>query len=228
MNVMIAGASRGIGLGLVTALLAQGHSVVAVARDPAGSEGLQALAKTHGDALTLIACDLNEPDAASVLRAGFGSLRFDRIVMNAGVKVPAHQSAAATTPDETALLFMTNAVAPIRVAQQLSSSVVDGGVIGFMSSQMASLTLNRAGSMPLYGASKAALNSLILSWASTLEVLPFSLLALHPGWVQTEMGGPDATETVDASAAGLIRTLDAYAGKKVCAFLDYQGDPMPW
>lgn len=228
MNVLIAGASRGIGLGLVTALLAQGHHVVAVARNPAGSDGLQALERKHGSALTLITCDLNEPDAASVLRAGFGDMTFDRMVFNAGVKTPLHQSVAAATIEEAGVLFMTNAIAPVRLAQQLCGSVVDGGVIGFMSSQMASLTLNRSGGMPLYGASKAALNSLMLSWASTLDVLPFSLLALHPGWVKTDMGGPHATETVEQSAAGLIRTLDAHAGKKVCAFVDYQGEPMPW
>ena len=91
------------------------------------------------------------------------------------------------------------------IARALSGRVSRGGVVAFMSSQMASLALGLSATMPLYGASKAALNSLVRSWEGEFEELPFSLLLLHPGWVRTEMGGVNA-----------------------CRFVDYRNQPLPW
>lgn len=228
MNILIAGASRGIGLGLVNLYLERGARVFAAARNPASAEGLTALAARYPDMLTVIACDLNELTAGSALRTAIGDAVLDRLVFNAGVKTPTHQEVTAVTLEETALLFTTNAIAPVRLAQQLADLVAPGGVIGFTSSQMGSVTLNRSGSMPLYGASKAALNSLVRSWVATLEKPAFSVLALHPGWVRTDMGGPNAAVSVEESAAGLVNTMDSFAGRNTEAFVDYLGHPMPW
>lgn len=228
MNILIAGASRGIGLGLVSVYLEQGASVAAVVRNPDTAEGLAALVQRYPQTLTVIACDLNELTAGSTLRAAMGATLFDRVVFNAGIKTPVHQEATAATAEETALLFMTNTVAPIRLAQQLADRVAPGGVIAFMSSQMGSLALNRSASMPLYGASKAALNSLLRSWMSTLENPAFSVLALHPGWVRTDLGGPNAPVTVEESARGLVQTMQSFQGLNQEAFVDYQGKTLPW
>lgn len=100
--------------------------------------------------------------------------------------------------------------------------------MAFISSQMASLQLNRSIDMPLYGASKAALNSLLLSWSSHYAELPWSLLALHPGWVRTAMGGADAPLSVADSAAGLYQVIRAELGRRRCTFLDYKGQTLPW
>jgi NAD(P)-dependent dehydrogenase (short-subunit alcohol dehydrogenase family) len=125
-------------------------------------------------------------------------------------------------------LFFANAIAPISLAQQLAGRIESGGVIAFMSSQMASLQLNRALDMPLYGASKTALNSLLLSWRSQYRELPWSLLALHPGWVRTAMGGADAPLEVADSAASLLQVISSQMGRNRCTFLDYQGQTLPW
>ncbi|WP_295464591.1 hypothetical protein [uncultured Pseudomonas sp.] len=84
-----------------------------------------------------------------------------------------------------------------------------------------------AAAMPLYGASKAALNSLLQSWVAGCQP-SFAVLALHPGWVQTELGGASAPVAISASVAGLMMVIESRAGQAGCAFLDYQGQALPW
>lgn len=90
---------------------------------------------------------------------------------------------------------------------------------------MASAELARAAQMPLYGASKAALNSLLRSWSQTDPEL--CLLALHPGWVRTAMGGDAAPLSVEESVTGLIRVIDAQRGQPGCRFIDHLGATLP-
>ncbi len=228
-NVLIAGASRGIGLGLAEAYLERGARVFAVARNPAGAPGLQALAERHGARLQLIACDLNAATAPATLRAALGDCRLDRLLLNAGIAGPAAQDVTSVSETEIAQLFLSNAIAPLRLARALRTQLNPDAVLAVTSSVMASLQLNLGADMPLYAASKAALNSLLLSWSAQLgEAREFALLALHPGWVQTDMGGSAAPLTVAQSVAGLVPVVEAAAGSRDCRFVDYQGATLPW
>ncbi len=227
-HLLIAGASRGIGLGLARVALDAGWDVHAVVRSLARSSELQALAEQAGARLQVIECDLAEADAGQRIAAALGAQRLDCALFNAGVYGPTHQDPQRIDQQQLAELFLLNAIAPIRLARQLAERVNDGGVIAFMSSQMASLSLNLAASMPLYGASKAALNSLLRSWSSEQTSLPWSLLALHPGWVRTDMGGANAPLSVAQSASGLLQVIERQHGTPVCTFLDYQGEALPW
>lgn len=228
-NILVAGASRGIGLGLVRAYLERGDRVFAVARDPARALGLAALAAQYGERLCTIACDLNRPDAAARILAALGSCALDRLLLNAGIYGPAAQDVATVGAEEIAQLFLSNAIAPLRLARALSPRLRADGVLACTSSVMGSLQLSQGADMPLYAASKAALNSLLRSWAVQLgEARSFSLLALHPGWVQTDMGGAQAPLTVAQSVAGLLAVIEAAAGRRDCRFVDYQGQALPW
>lgn len=227
-HVLICGASRGIGLGLVSAFLDAGWQVHAAVRELRPASPLAALCEQQPDALQVITCDLNRLDAHHTLEAALHGQRLDCALFNAGVYGPAHQDPRLAEVEDIGQLFLANAVAPIRLAQHLAGHVNEGGVIAFMSSQMASLQLARAADMPLYGASKAALNSLLRSWQMQLPQLPWSLLALHPGWVRTDMGGDAAPLSVEQSASGLRDVLVGQLGRRQCAFLDYQGQPLPW
>lgn len=227
-SILITGASRGLGLGLTQAFAHAGWRVHAVSRNLAGSTELRALEQHYGERLHLIECDLEQRDAGQLIDQALGRQTLTCALFNAGAYGPPHQDPRQTNAAEIGQLFLANAVAPVSLAQQLAERIESGGVIAFMSSQMASLQLNRARDMPLYGASKAALNSLLLSWSSHYAELPWSLLALHPGWVRTAMGGADAPLSVADSAAGLLHVINRQLGRKQCAFLDYQGQALPW
>lgn len=227
-QILICGASRGLGLGLVRTFLDAGWQVHAVVRELRPASPLEALRTQYPDDLQVITCDLNRLDAASTIEAALNGQRLDCALFNAGVYGPAHQDPRQAESADIGQLFLANAVAPIRLAQQLAGHVIDGGVIACMSSQMASVELALAAGMPLYGASKAALNSLLRSWQAQLPELPWSLLALHPGWVRTDMGGDSAPLSVEQSASGLREVITQQLGRRQCTFLDYQGQSLPW
>ncbi|MFG8974428.1 SDR family oxidoreductase [Pseudomonas paraeruginosa] len=227
-NVLIVGASRGIGLGLVARYLDSGARVYAVARRPEDSAGLQALRHASGDRLQLVTGNLDDAQCAGAILRALAEERLDRLVVNAGVYGPADQDVTTIDGAQIAQLFLTNAIAPLRLARVLSGKVREGGVVAFMSSQMASLGLGLSATMPLYGASKATLNSLVRSWQAELGELPFSLLLLHPGWVRTEMGGESAPLSVEESSAGLVAAVEDAAGANACRFVDYRNQPLPW
>lgn len=229
LDVLIAGASRGIGLGLVRAWLELGARVHAVARRPDASAGLIELAALHGDRLQPIACDLNDPAAGERILAALGETRLDRVLLNAGIYGPEAQDVVVVGEAEIGHLFLSNAVAPLRLAHALRPLLKPNSVLAVTSSVMGSLQLSPGAGMPLYAASKAALNSLLLTWAAQLaESRDFALLALHPGWVQTDMGGSTAPVTVTESVAGLVAVVEAAAGSLDCRFVDYQGETLPW
>ena len=118
-NVLIAGASRGIGLGLTRACLRRGDRVYAVARR-AGNAALDQLQQQHPERLVLITCDLTRPDAAQHIAAALPAQPLDILLLNAGILGPEHQDVAQISADEVATLFLTNAVAPTRLARQLA------------------------------------------------------------------------------------------------------------
>ena len=229
LNVVVAGASRGIGLGLVRAYLARGDRVFALVRDPAASPGLSDLARQYGERLQLTACDLNAPATPERIAAAFKDLQLDRVLLNAGISGPRERDLANIGETDIALLLLSNAVAPLRLARALRPLLRTGGVLTFTSSIMGSLQLSVGANMPLYSASKAALNSMLLHWAADLgESRDFSLLALHPGWVRTDMGGEEAPLSVEQSVAGLVEVVEAAAGLNECRFADHEGNTLPW
>ncbi|CAI07552.1 SDR family oxidoreductase [Aromatoleum aromaticum] len=229
LNVLIAGASRGIGLGLARAYLEGGARVFAVARNPAASPGLKELAVQHGERLRVVTCDLNTVSAADEIVTALNGVRLDRAILNAGIYGPAAQDVATASEAEIGQLFFTNAISPLRLARTLHTRLARDAVLGVVSSEMGSLELSKGAESPLYAASKSALNSLLASWAAQLgKARDFTLLALHPGWVQTDMGGDKAPLTVEQSVPGLVAVVEAAAGTRDFRFVDYKGETVPW
>ncbi|EKM6458079.1 SDR family oxidoreductase [Cronobacter dublinensis] len=217
-HVLIIGASRGIGRGLAETFARDGVDVIATVRSE----------KSHGEAfagITTQLVDMTDAASCAQLQETLSAVKFDALIVNAGIYGPDHQSPARVTQDEAASLFMTNAIAPVRLAEAMLPQVREGGVIAFMSSRTASFTYNDTGDMALYRASKSALNSLARSFAVT-KALPGkrAVLLLHPGWVQTDMGGSRAPVTVEESAAGLKAVITAALNNPSCRFVDYQGE----
>lgn len=221
-TALVVGASRGIGLGLARELAGRGWQVTGTVRDP------DAALPPGETGATVAVVDVSDPDAPAALRADLGAQTLDLLLLNAGVTGPAHQSADRVTAAELGALFLVNAAAPVRLARALLDRVRPGGVVAFTSSRMGSVSDNRTGDMELYRASKAALNSLVRGFAAASGRDDVAVLVLHPGWVRTSMGGPDAPLDVATSARGLTDVIERHRGTGRHAFLDYTGAELPW
>lgn len=229
-RAIVVGTSRGIGLGLVRELLNQHWSVIATIRDitqvPAD---LKQLLSEHPDKLELAELDLGHVQSADSIISKYPEHSIDLLLVSAGILGPEHQRVEQCTPNEIANLFWVNSIAPVTIARKFLPLMKANSVIAFMSSIMGSITLNEDGSMELYRASKAALNSITRGFAQK-EAIPaqIGVLNLHPGWVQTEMGGNLAPLTVKESTAGIVSVIEGFLGKTEQKFIDFQGNEMAW
>lgn len=223
-TALIIGASRGLGLGLVKQLHADGWKVIATVRDRQRAEALQAVPGVRIETL-----DIDDGAALETLAGRLQGVVFDLLLINAGILGPAHQSTDAATAAELGQLFMTNAVAPIRLAERLIEQIRPAsGVLAFMSSVLGSVANPEGAELALYKASKAALNSLTNSLVCSLAEPRPTVLSLHPGWVKTEMGGAGASLEIATSCRGLVTQIEQHAGRGGHHFVDYLGQAIPW
>ena len=223
-TALIIGASRGLGLGLVERLSEQGWNVIATVRDPAKANALSSLPGVQVQTL-----EMNSSTQLDALQKCLDGQVFDLLFVNAGVKGPDNQDAEAAQLADVGDLFMTNSVAPIRVAQRFAGQLrPDGGVIAFMSSILGSISIPDAPDLALYKASKAALNSMINSFVVRLGETRLSVLAMHPGWVKTDMGGDGADIDVLTSTRGMVEQVQAHAGKGGVHYINYKGETLIW
>lgn len=225
---LIVGANRGLGLGLTGELLKRGNEVIATTRSLDRAGELQALERDHPGKLTIETLDMSEPAQIDSFEQRLNGRMLDILFVNAGISGPPHKSASQATTEEIGGLMFTNAIAPIRLARHLLGHVrEDTGVIAFMSSVMGSIADNTNGSSELYRASKAALNSLTRSMVAGLD-RPLTVLTLHPGWVQTDMGGAGADLDVTTSARGVVGAVLARHGQPGSFFVDESGTELAW
>lgn len=220
-QALIIGASRGIGLGLSQELHHRGWAVSATRRRSVGAEVYSAF--------TWLTLDINDVQQSTAFAQLLQPGQYDVILINAGVQGPEHQSASSATPEELLSLFMTNTFSPVRLANLVLDAVKPGsGILAFTSSILASLNENTQADMPLYSASKSALNMLTRALLPETDSRGLTLLSLHPGWVQTDMGGAQAPLTVAESVKGLANVLEGYQGKGGHHFVDYTSTPLTW
>lgn len=220
-RALVAGASRGLGLGLARELARRGYEVIATVRDPHK-------AGTLGENIRVEVLDIDDPASVAALRDRLRGHPLDLLYINAGVSGPKHADASQATWEEVGALFLTNAVAPIRLARALLGEVKEGGVVAFMSSVLGSIGGNTSGGSELYRASKAALNSLVQSFRAGIGDRRLTVLTLHPGWVRTDMGGERAPLDVETSVRGLVDVVEEHARSGVHGFFDYKGESLPW
>lgn len=225
MKALIIGASRGLGLGLTRQLLAGGWEVVATKRSEA--PGLAELHKAN-PALAVESVDIDHPAQVEALagRLGGGE-KFDLLFLNAGISNDPTKPLTAFDDAEISRIFFTNAINPVRAAVALSGVVKPAGTIGFMTSILGSIARCEGG-YELYRVSKTALNMAAKCFAGHVENKTRTLLLMHPGWVRTDMGGAKAPLDVETSTRGLATVIKAHHGKGGIAYLDYEGNELPW
>lgn len=228
-TAIVVGASRGLGLGLAAELQRRGWNVVATVRDAAGERRLGKLAGKPGGEIRAEHLDINDDAAIAALRRRLDGLTFDLVFVNAGISPKGEGEAAGASREVAADVFLTNAVAPIRVARAVLDRVRDGtGVVAFMSSGLGSVADKTDSYADLYSASKAALNSLARSFAASLGGRRVTVLSIAPGWVRTDMGGAGAPLSVEESVRGIAGVLESRAGTLRHGFVDYRGRDVPW
>lgn len=220
-HALIIGASRGLGLGLVNQLVELGWHVTGTVRSQEKYERLRNLG---------IQAEMLDTRSVDQLQALYGRLAdqvFDLIFINAGVFGPSYSSVAAADPEDEAIanLFLTNAIAPIRVAQILMPLLkAKNSVVAFMSSKLGIYEQPDAARIALYKSSKAALNYLVSNLASHTDQPGHTFISFYPGWVKTDMGGQHAALEVDDSVKGLLAQVVRYAGRGGVHFIDYLGN----
>ena len=221
-TTLITGANRGIGLELVRKFLAQGHDVIATARDPETSNELNATgAKVY---------PLEVTDAASVaaLKEAVGDQPIDYLINNAGIG-----SFAAFKDldyDAFANMLAVNTIAPIRMIDTFLDNIAasDVKMAASLSSMMGSIENTHASFGLIYRTSKAGLNMALRAAAPELAEKGVTLLALHPVWVNTDMGGKQAPVNPAQSAAGLYTVITTAGPSSELRFLDFEGKTHPW
>jgi len=226
-TVLIAGASRGLGLGLAHEWLGRGWTVVGTVRGTAHT-GLHDLVGAAGGRLSIEQLDINDPDSIAALSARMQGRSLDVLFVNAGVASGGEDRADQIGTAEFSRIMETNALGPLRVIEALGPLVRPGGTIAAMSSSLGSVALNESGGMEIYRASKAALNTMLRSYAVRHAADRHTLALVHPGWVRTDMGGTKASLGVEDSVRGIVDALTARMGQPGLQYFDYQGKTLPW
>lgn len=224
-TALIIGASRGLGLGLAKQFASDGWQVIATVRDPQRADELKAVANIRIEAL-----DIDDVAGVDALAQRLTGAPLDLLYINAGISGSRQLSADNATSKDVSQLFMTNAIAPVRLAKRMLPLInPQAGVITFMSSIMGSVETGPGMGMPLYGASKAALNHLTRTFVAELgEGTQITVLSMHPGWVKTDMGGEEAPLDIETSCRGMVEQVTHAAGRGGHRFIDYQGEQLPW
>ena len=227
-TALIVGASRGLGLALAAEYLARGWTVIGTVRGGAPTTGLHRLVGDHPDRLEIEDLDVDRPDDIRALRQRRAGRRLDLLFVNAGVANGPAEVASAVSTDEFCRVMATNALGPLRVIEAFQDLVPPTGTIGVMSSVLGSIGENERGGWEVYRASKAALNQLMRSFAARHRGDPRALVLMCPGWVRTDMGGPDATLSIEESIPRVVDVLSGRSGRSGLVYIDYLGRIVAW
>jgi NAD(P)-dependent dehydrogenase (short-subunit alcohol dehydrogenase family) len=228
MRAVVTGASRGLGLGLARALAKRGDEVHATARSPGDAAALDELARTSRGRVRVHELDVRRDDQARALGAALGSAGVDLLINNAGVG-GGYSGLAALNPEEALAAFDTNALGPLRVTRALvdNISAARGKVIN-VSSTMGSIADNTSGRAYAYRMSKAALNMATRNLAIELAPAGVTVVCVNPGWVKTDLGGPNAPTEIADSVGWILRLADSLELEQTGRFLHAKGYELPW
>lgn len=238
-RIFITGANRGIGLDLVRRYAQRRDTLIfAACRSPHSAYELQPLAESHPNRVHILQLDVTDlaaiDAAAASVRAQVDGLEL--LINNAGTYAgsvgdsdPRVSRFGALEAAPMLDMLRINTLAPVMIAQAFADLLRSGTNprLVNMSSDAGSLTM-RSGGAYTYPASKTALNMLTRCLAGTLRADKVTVIAIHPGWIQTDMGGPHAAYTLDDTLPGMLRVIDHLTLNDTGQFFNWDGSPVPW
>jgi len=224
-TVLITGANRGIGLEFARQYGADGHTVIATCRNPLG---VGALSTIQGD-IQVHGLEVTDQAQLARLAVDLKDTPIDILINNAGVYGPRSYDPMEIDTREWHHVFQINVMSPLQVSLAFVDNIVAAhGKIATLSSKMGSMTDNTSGGSYIYRSSKAAVNAVMKSLANDLMDRSIPVCVLHPGWVQTDMGGENALIPVETSVSGLRQVIDDLSMSSTGTFFNYDGQNIRW
>jgi NAD(P)-dependent dehydrogenase (short-subunit alcohol dehydrogenase family) len=220
-TALIVGASRGLGRAIVEEHLQRGWDVIATVRTAGALAGLD---PAH---LTEEVVDTTDWAGIDALHARLQGRELDLLFVSAAIMGPSLVPIGEVEPDAFSEMMLVNVLAPLRIADRFADLVTPAGTIAVMSSGLGSIGQNQSGGYEAYRTSKAALNMGLASIAARRND-GRTYLAVDPGWVRTDMGGANATLSIEESIPNLVTMLERRAGKSGLGFVSYRDIALPW
>ena len=228
-TILITGANRGIGLELTEQFAADGWVVLACCRNPVEAEALQGLVGLYSS-IEIHRLDVIDYEQMAALSKQLGERAIDVLLSNAGVYGPRGHGFGEVDAAEWRQVLEVNSIAPMMLVQAFVEQVAASQqkLVAVVSSKMGSIADNGSGGSYIYRSSKTTVNQVVKCLSIDLAPRDISVVTLHPGWVQTDMGGSNAEISVAESASGLRRILQSAGPAQNGQFLDYDGSVIPW
>jgi NAD(P)-dependent dehydrogenase (short-subunit alcohol dehydrogenase family) len=220
-TALVTGANRGIGLELTLQLLDSGYDVHATYRSSKGG-----LEEIQNSALNIYQMDVRNKEEISAVIKSISSL--DLLINNAGIADGHWQSISEIDMEHALEVLNVNAVSPVLVTQQVLPILSNQSTIVMISSLMGSISDCRSGRSYAYRASKTALNMFSMAMKNELDGMGSSLLIIHPGWVETDMGGPNAPLSTDESVRGIMQRITEQNMSMSGRYVQFDGTPVEW
>jgi len=229
VSILITGTNRGIGLEFVKHYLKNNEKVIATYRNKNSAKDLLELKNTTSN-LSLVELDVSNPNSINEFASKITDQPIDTFINNAGVFGPRNNEFGNFNAKEWLHVFNINTIAPLLITQKILKNLRLGKnkKLVFISSKVGSIEENTGGGMYIYRSSKTALNQVIKSLSIDFKDENFIAAALHPGWVQTDMGGPNALIDTKTSVKGMTEVIDSLVLKNSGRFYNYDGSSIPW
>ncbi|WP_047541365.1 SDR family oxidoreductase [Methylotenera versatilis] len=226
-QVLITGANRGIGLEFTRQYAADGWRVLACCRDPESAAALQTLASASKN-IQVIALDVGNFSQIDSLALQLKNEAIDVLINNAGVYP--HSNFGDTNYEDWAEAFKVNSMAPLKMAEAFVQHIARSQLkkIATLSSKMGSIDDNTSGENYIYRTSKTAVNMAMKSLSIDLKPYGISIVTLHPGWVQTDMGGANGLINTQTSVTGLRQVIADLSLQSTGQFIAFDGKSINW
>lgn len=229
-TILVTGANRGIGLTFVQALLSQGMTIYACCRQPEKATELLKLQQKHPH-LQLLPLDLTNEQSIANIASSLQGVALDWLINNAGIAGDTGVTVGNISAQNFLNVLHTNVIGQVQLSDQLLPNLEAGNdkLIITISSRMGSISDNDSGRSYAYRTSKAALNAVMRSFAIDVKSRDIKVMLFHPGWVQTDMGGEQASLSAEESVQGMLSVIDQHGHNAHAETVwRYDGDTIDW